>query len=135
MGRVAEIIGPVLDIRFPPEQLPDLLNAIEIRDEKHDRTVTVEVAQHLGNDTVRCIALAPTEGLLRGMAARDTGGPIRVAVGRECLGRLFNVLGQPIDGGPPLEAADHFPIHRTPPQFQDLGIFGQFFPKILSALN
>jgi len=127
IGRVAQIIGPVVDIRFPPEGLPDLRNAIEIRDEKHDRTVTVEVAQHLGNDTVRCIALAPTEGLMRGMAARDSGGPIKVPVGRECLGRLFNVRGETIDEGPPPRATDFLPIHRLPPSFEEQGIVTEIF--------
>ena len=127
IGRVAQIIGPVVDIRFPPEGLPDLRNAIEIRDEKHDRTVAVEVAQHLGNDTVRCIALAPTEGLMRGMAARDSGGPIKVPVGRECLGRLFNVRGETIDEGPPPRATDFLPIHRLPPSFEEQGIVTEIF--------
>jgi F-type H+-transporting ATPase subunit beta len=126
-GKVVQIIGPVVDIRFPPHELPAILDAIEIPDDRHGRTLTVEVAQHLGNDTVRCVALAATEGLVRGMAAVETGGPVMVPVGRATLGRLFDILGNPIDGGPKLDAADRCPIHRPPPPFEEQGIATEIF--------
>jgi F-type H+-transporting ATPase subunit beta len=126
-GKVVQIIGPVVDIRFPPHELPAILNAIEIPDEKHGRTLTVEAAQHLGNDIVRCVALAATEGLVRGMKAADTGGPVKVPVGRATLGRLFDILGRPIDGGPPVDSQERYPIHRSPPPFEDQGITTEIF--------
>ena len=97
MGRVVQVIGPVVDIEFPPERLPDLLTAIRIEGEAEGQKIDliVEAAQHLGNNMVRCIAMASTDGLQRGMQAVDLGGPITVPVGPETLGRLFNVLGQP----------------------------------------
>ena len=98
MGTVISIVGPVLDIKFPPQSLPNLLNAVEI--EYHGRKVTVEVAQHIGDDVVRCIAMSSTDGLVRGIPARDTGGPITVPVGDETLGRIFNLLGEPVDNQP-----------------------------------
>ena len=93
IGTVTQIIGPVLDIKFPAGHLPNLLNAITVKN--GDTTVTLEVAQHLGDDVVRCIAMAGTDGLVRGIEAVDTGGPITVPVGKECLGRIFNLLGEP----------------------------------------
>lgn len=98
-GIIHQIIGPVIDIKFEPEHLPDLLNAINI--EIDDRTIVAEVAQHIGDDIVRCVALSSTDGLRRGMEASDTGGPISVPVGPEVLGRLFNVIGETIDGKEP----------------------------------
>ncbi|HEY8418542.1 MAG TPA: F0F1 ATP synthase subunit beta, partial [Limnochordales bacterium] len=99
VGRVVQVMGPVVDVQFPPGQLPDLNNAIRIDYESDDRKIhlVLEAAQHLGNDTVRCIAMASTDGLVRGMRAVDTGGPISVPVGRKVLGRVMNVLGEPID--------------------------------------
>ena len=126
-GEVVQIVGPVVDVRFEPEHLPAILNAIRIADPKHDRTVVVEAAQHMGNDTVRCVALASTDGLVRGMQAEDTGAPITVPVGPGLLGRLFDVLGNPIDGKPPPEAEDHYSIHRPPPPFEDQGVVTEMF--------
>jgi F-type H+-transporting ATPase subunit beta len=126
-GEIVQIIGPVVDIRFDPEAMPAILNAIQIPDERHSRTVVVEVAQHMGNDTVRCVALAPTDGLVRGMPANDTGAPITVPVGPKTLGRLFDVLGQPIDGKERAEAADYYPIHRDPPPFEEQGLVTEMF--------
>ena len=91
VGKVIQIIGPVLDVKFQPEHLPRLLNAIRI--EKDGKTTVAEVAQHIGDDTVRCIAMSSTDGLMRGMDAVDTGSPITVPVGPETLGRIFNLLG------------------------------------------
>ena len=94
-GRVIQVLGPVVDIRFEDNSLPELYNAIEIK--LNNETLVVEVAQHIGDDVVRCIAMGPTEGLVRGMLAKNTFGPISVPVGKETLGRMFNVLGEPID--------------------------------------
>ena len=97
-GKVISIIGPVLDIKFENGNLPKLLNAVEIK--HNDRTITVEVAQHIGDDVVRCIAMSSTDGLVRGMEAVDTGAGISVPVGKETLGRIFNLLGEPVDNKP-----------------------------------
>ncbi|SMP52385.1 F0F1 ATP synthase subunit beta [Anoxynatronum buryatiense] len=117
IGKLVQIIGPVLDIKFESEQLPELLSAIEIY--KDDEKIIAEVAQHLGDDTVRCVAMSSTEGLVRGMDATDTGGPITVPVGRATLGRIMNVLGEPVDEKGAVESEHHFPIHRPSPAFED----------------
>ncbi len=117
IGTVTQIIGPVLDIKFPAGHLPNLLNAITVKN--GDTTVTLEVAQHLGDDVVRCIAMAGTDGLVRGIEAVDTGGPITVPVGKECLGRIFNLLGEPVDNQPAPEAKERWPIHRPAPTFDE----------------
>ena len=117
-GTIQQIIGAVLDIRFKPEELPALYNAIEIP--RPDGSVLVaEVAQHPGEDVARCISMGPTDGLTRGMKATDTGHPIAVPVGRETLGRLFNVTGEAIDGKPVPEDIERWSIHRTPPAFTE----------------
>jgi F-type H+-transporting ATPase subunit beta len=112
------VVGPVVDIQFPAEGLPEILNAVRIPKEGGD-DLTVEVAQMLGNDVVRCIAMASTDGLVRGAAAIDTGGPIRVPVGRGTLGRVFDLLGRPIDQRGEVKAEDYWPIHRPAPSFED----------------
>lgn len=116
-GKIVQIIGPVIDIRFDADSLPELLNAIEIKNE--DESLIVEVAQQIGDDIVRCIALGPTDGLTRGMDALNTGEPIKVPVGEETLGRIFNVLGEAIDEKGPVDAKEFMPIHRKPPSFED----------------
>ena len=120
-GEVIQIIGPVVDVRFKALHLPNLLTALEIK--RADGTsLTVEVAQHIGDDVVRCIAMGPTEGLVRGMQAKNTFGPISVPVGKETLGRMFNVLGEPIDNLSSKEAFEnvkHMPIHRNPPSYEE----------------
>ena len=116
IGKVIQIIGPVLDIRFENGHLPDLLNAIEI---EHDgRTVVCEVASQLGDDVVRCIAMSSTDGMSRGMLAKDTGSGITVPVGSATLGRIFNILGEPVDNLPPPEA-ERWCIHRDPPSYAE----------------
>ncbi|MGI6551812.1 MAG: F0F1 ATP synthase subunit beta [Bacillota bacterium] len=124
-GTIVQVIGPVVDIRFT-EKLPDIYNAILIRsqDQKAEDAasnlhITLEAMQHLGNDTVRCVALSSTDGLKRGMVALDTGAPIEVPVGRATLGRIFNVVGEPIDGKGPVETTERLPIHRPAPAFVD----------------
>ena len=115
-GKIVQVIGPVVDIRFTSDHLPAIRNAIKINmpDEK---TMTVEVAQHIGDDIVRCIAMSSTDGLVRGMDCVDTGAPIMVPVGEEVLGRMFNVLGEPIDGLGEVPAKKYMPIHREAPSF------------------
>jgi F-type H+-transporting ATPase subunit beta len=115
IGAVIQIIGPVLDIKFANGKLPNLLNAIEIC--HNGNIITVEVAQHIGDDTVRCIAMSSTEGLERGIEAVDTGVGITVPVGEKTLGRIFNLLGEPIDKMPAPEVSERWPIHRKPPAY------------------
>ena len=116
-GRVVQVIGPVLDIRFESGQLPNLLNAIEI--DNDGAKITAEVAQHIGDNVVRCIAMNSTDGLRRGVAAVDMGEPISVPVGEETLGRMFNLLGDPIDNKPAPETAQRWPIHRPAPAYDE----------------
>ena len=118
IGTVVQIIGAVLDIRFTSETLPNLLNAIEI--DNNGQKLTVEVAQHIGDDVVRCIAMGSTDGLVRGTKAVDTGSSIIVPVGNETLGRIFNLLGEPVDNKPAPEAAERWEIHREPPAYEEL---------------
>ena len=117
-GTVVQIIGPVLDIRFQPGQMPRLLNAVTVED--GGKTLTAEVEQHIGEDTARCIAMSSTDGLRRGMRATDTGAPISVPVGDATLGRIFNLLGEPVDNKPPVRTAEQWPIHRAAPPFDQL---------------
>ena len=117
IGTVIQIIGPVLDIKFPDGQLPQLLNAITVQN--GEETITLEVAQHVGDNVARCIAMAGTDGLVRGMEAVDTGGPITVPVGSATLGRIFNLLGEPVDNQPAPETQERWPIHRPAPSFEE----------------
>ncbi|MDE5966135.1 MAG: F0F1 ATP synthase subunit beta [Lachnospiraceae bacterium] len=117
-GKITQVISAVLDIKFPEGQLPEINEAIEVPLEGEKKLV-VEVAQHLGDDTVKCIAMGPTDGLKRGMDAFATGAPIRVPVGENTLGRIFNVLGEPIDNKPAPENVEYFPIHRKAPEFSE----------------
>ena len=118
IGKVTQIIGAVLDVKFSEGQLPELNDAVKIT--RSDGTeLTIEVAQHLGDDTVRCIAMGPTDGLVRGMDAVSTGAPITVPVGESTLGRMFNVLGEPIDNKPMPKAQGFEPIHRPAPSFEE----------------
>lgn len=132
-GHVVQIIGPVVDIRFPSNQLPQILNAVQIQ--SGEINLTVEVAQMLGNDTVRCIALDSTDGLVRGMPAVDSGAPISVPVGEATLGRVFNLLGQPIDERGPVGATEFWPIHRDPPAFEDQVAATQMFETGLKVVD
>lgn len=117
IGTVVQIIGAVLDIKFPPNSLPNLLNAIEI--DNNGQRLVVEVAQHIGDDIVRCIAMGSSDGLVRGMKAVDTGHSITVPVGKETLGRIFNLLGEPVDNLPPPETEERWEIHRQPPTYEE----------------
>jgi len=116
-GTVIQVMGPVLDIRFSEDALPELLTAIEVPN--GDVTIIAEVAQHIGDNVVRCIAMSSTDGLQRGTVATSTGAPIKVPVGEGCLGRIFNLLGQPIDEAGPVEAQEAWPIHRAAPTYDE----------------
>ncbi len=116
-GKVAQVIGTVVDVEFPPEELPALFNAIEIP--RDGDNIVLEVQHHIGNNWVRCLSLTSTDGLERGVEAIDTGAPISVPVGQATLGRLFNVMGEPLDNLGEVKAEERWPIHRSPPSFQD----------------
>ena len=119
IGKVVQVIGPVVDIRFEDGQLPKLYNAIKI-DKGNGEYLVVEVAQHIGDDVARCISMGSTDGLVRQMDCEDTGAPISVPVGEKVLGRMFNVLGQEIDGLPPIgDDVTKMPIHRPAPSFAE----------------
>src|SRR3989338_881243 len=112
-GKVVQIIGTVVDVEFPPDELPALYNAIEVASDGDK--VVLEAQEHIGNNWVRCLSLSPTEGLGRGAEAVDTGAPLSVPVGRPALGRLFNVLGEPLDNLGEVKTEEHWPIHRPLP--------------------
>ncbi len=118
-GAIVQVIGPVVDVRFSPGALPAIKNAVHIKEAKQNISVVAEVAQHLGNDTARCIAMSSTDGLMRGLDAIDTGAPITVPVGKEVLGRVFNLLGDPIDKLGEVKAANRLAIHRASPSFEE----------------
>ena len=122
MGKITQVLGAVIDVEFADGHLPPIYNAIKVSNSAIDDrewNLVVEVAQHLGENTVRCIAMDSTEGLVRGMDAMDTGAGISVPVGEKTLGRILNVVGEPVDEGPPVEAEQHSPIHREAPPFVD----------------
>ena len=124
-GKVIQVIGPVVDVEFPPGQLPNIYNALKVTQEENKAAgtpavrITLEVAQHLGENRVRGIAMSTTDGLTRGMDVQDTGAPISVPVGRETLGRLINVLGEPVDEKGPIKTTKTYPIHRPAPSLED----------------
>ena len=119
VGKIVQVQGPVVDAQFTAGQLPNILNALTIADSGRNIDLTVEVAQHLGNDVVRCVAMSSTDGLTRGMDVSDTGSPITVPVGNETLGRVFNLLGKPIDEKGPVDVKQRYPIHRSAPTLED----------------
>src|SRR4051795_4522458 len=133
-GRVIQITGPVVDIEFPAGQLPAIFNAVEILRPDQDSLVC-EVQQHLGNNWVRAVAMTTTDGLARGTAVRDTGAPITVPVGDATLGRVFDVLGRPIDGKGAVEATTSLPIHRQPPSFEDQTTEVELFETGLKVID
>ena len=134
-GKVAQVRGPVVDVEFPTDQLPELLSAIRIVDETRGVDLSAEVAQHRGDNTVRCIAMDSTDGLMRGMPAEDTGGPIQVPVGRPTLGRIFDVLGRPVDDVGPVESDQTMPIHREPPGYAEQVVATQLFETGIKVLD
>ena len=132
-GVISQIIGPVMDVKFEEDHMPKLLNAIEIKTE--GRTVVAEVAQHIGDDVARCIALSSTDGLTRGMKAIDTGAPISVPVGDEVLGRLFNVIGETIDEKGPVETDKREPIHKPAPSFEEQNTKSEIFETGIKVID
>ncbi|MDQ2853557.1 MAG: F0F1 ATP synthase subunit beta [Chloroflexota bacterium] len=140
-GKVIQITGPVIDVEFPPGELPDIYSALEIKRPKaagmkaEDATLVVEVQQHLGNNWVRAVAMSTTDGLARGLDVVDTGAPITVPVGAATLGRVFDVLGHPIDGKGPVKAEKSMPIHRDPPPFDQMETEAQVFETGIKVID
>lgn len=122
-GKVLQVLGPVVDVKFEGEHIPAIYNAIRITSEGFDTPVpidiTLEVALHLGEGVIKCVAMEPTDGMVRGMKAVDLGEPISVPVGRATLGRVINVLGEPVDERGPVKAEKRYPIHRPAPSLED----------------
>ena len=140
-GKVIQITGPVVDVEFPTGELPAIYSALEIQrpsdegsDGADDRLV-VEVQQHLGNNWVRAVAMSTTDGLARGLDVVDTGAPITVPVGEATLGRVFDVLGHPIDGKGPVKATKSLPIHRDPPAFEEMETEAQVFETGIKVID
>ncbi len=134
-GKIVQIIGPTLDVEFDEDHLPEIYNAVEIPYEAENTVITVEVASHLGNNQVRCISMQSTDGLRRGMKAIDTGSPIRVPVGEETLGRVFNLLGRPIDEGAAIKSTEKMPIHRSAPTLKEQGSSIEIFETGLKVID
>ncbi|MFU8772210.1 MAG: F0F1 ATP synthase subunit beta [Anaerolineales bacterium] len=133
-GKVVQVLGGVVDVEFPPDQLPDIYYAVEVPREGDDPLI-LEVQKHLGNNWVRCLAMDTTEGLQRGRPAKNTGSPIRVPVGETTLGRVFNVLGKPIDGKGAVVADEYYPIHRSAPAFEDQATRVEVFETGLKVID
>ena len=137
-GKVTQILGPVLDIEFPPGSIPAIYTALRITNpaiSSQADNLVVEVAQHLGENTVRCIAMDTTEGLARGATVRNTGGPIQVPVGKATLGRILNVVGEPVDQLGPINAKQYHPIHRAPPSFTEQDVRIQAFETGIKVID
>jgi F-type H+-transporting ATPase subunit beta len=136
-GRIAQVIGSTFDAEFDEGHLPEIYNALKVQAEEKGVSInlTGEVQQHLGGNRVRCVALGSTDGLVRGMEVVDTGGPVSVPVGKETLGRVFNLIGQPIDGRGPVPASEWWPIHREPPAFQDLSPKTELFETGIKVVD
>jgi F-type H+-transporting ATPase subunit beta len=140
IGKISQVIGPVVDVEFPSGNLPAITTALKIRSEEDESrngtsTLTVEVAQHLGDNTVRAVALGPTDGLRRGMSAEDTGAPITVPVGRAALGRMMNVLGDPVDQRGSISTEHTLPIHRSPPSYEEQDPRPQIFETGIKVID
>ena len=132
-GIIKQVVGPIVDVQFKDQHLPELLTALEIPLEKGNK-LTVEVMQHIGDDAVRCVSMGPTEGLVRGMEVISLEAPISVPVGRETLGRMFNVLGDPIDGLPPVNSK-RMSIHRQAPKFKDQSVKTEIFETGIKVID
>ena len=133
-GKIVQVVGPIIDVEFANQHLPELLTALTI-DMGEGKVLTVEVAQHIGDDVVRAVSMGPTEGLVRGMEVISTESPITVPVGRETLGRMFNVLGEPIDGLPPVEGTKRLSIHRSAPKFKDQSTKKEIFETGIKVID
>jgi F-type H+-transporting ATPase subunit beta len=137
-GKVVQVIGPVVDVEFGAGKLPKILNALKVTNpgiSEGKDNLTLEVAQHLGESTVRTVAMDTTDGLVRGMEVRDTGAPIQMPVGPECLGRILNVIGEPVDEAGTVAAKKRMPIHRQPPSFQDQSTKVEIFETGIKVID
>ena len=137
-GKVVQVIGPVVDVEFDSGNLPKILNALKLTNpgiSSAKDNLTLEVAQHLGENTVRAIAMDTTDGLVRGMEVRDTGAPIAMPVGPECLGRILNVIGEPVDEAGPVNAKRTSPIHKNPPTFQEQATKVEMFETGIKVID
>src|SRR5215208_7341519 len=133
-GTILQITGPVVDVQFPPDALPEIYNALQVT--RDDGTIlTMETQSHLGNDAVRAIAMSSTDGLRRGTPVHDIGGPITVPVGPETLGRILNVVGEPIDEAGPVNATTEYPIHRPAPRFEDQSTTVEVFETGIKVID
>ncbi len=138
VGKISQVIGPVVDIDFPPGKLPRMLNALTVTNQSIDAdqdNLVLEVAQHLGESTVRAIAMDSTDGLVRGMSVKDTGNPIMMPVGDACLGRILNVVGKPVDEAGPVKATKFSAIHRDPPKFTDQSTKVEIFETGIKVID
>jgi F-type H+-transporting ATPase subunit beta len=136
IGSIIQVIGPTVDVRFDPEHLPPILNALKVDYPEQGIHLTIEVALHIGDEVVRCVAMSSTDGLVRDMKAIDTGGPIKVPVGRQTLGRVFNLLGEPIDQGAPVKQPElKLPIHRAPPTFEEQETVARIFETGIKVVD
>ncbi|MCD6282564.1 F0F1 ATP synthase subunit beta [bacterium] len=135
IGKIIEIIGPTISVRFEGGQLPAIYNAIEVKQPETGHVIVSEVAQHLGNDIVKCVSMDSTDGLVRGLPAVDTGAPISVPVGRETLGRLFNLLGEPIDEKGPVNTTKRYPIHRPAPSLAEQSVRSEVLETGLKVVD
>src|ERR1700737_489795 len=138
MGRITQVLGPVVDVEFPTGSLPEVYTALKLSNpgiSNQADNLTVEVAQHLGENTVRCIAMDTTDGLARGLPVKSTGAPIQVPVGKETLGRILNVVGDPVDERGPIRATKYYPIHRLPPLFTDQDVRVQAFETGIKVID
>jgi F-type H+/Na+-transporting ATPase subunit beta len=137
-GRITQVIGAVVDVEFPPGQLPEIYTALKVTNKAiNDKpwNLVLEVAQHVGESAVRCIAMDATDGLVRGLPVQNTGNPIMMPVGQETLGRILNVIGQPVDEGPPIEAKTFLPIHREPPTYVEQSTTSQMFETGIKVVD
>jgi F-type H+/Na+-transporting ATPase subunit beta len=137
-GKVVQVIGPVVDVEFTGKNVPEIFTALTLTNPAIDNrpdNLVVEVAQHLGEHTVRCVAMDTTDGLVRGTPVKNTGAPIQIPVGREVLGRIINVVGQPVDDGPPLNAKKFYPIHRPAPKFTDQSVKVEMFETGIKVVD
>ncbi len=134
-GKVVQVIGPVVDIEFPQADAPEIYTALKIKDDAKKINITLEVQQHLGRDQIRAVAMSSTDGLTRGMPVDNTGAPISVPVGDECLGRIFNLLGETVDGGPALQVKQRRAIHQKPPKYEVLGTKTEVFETGIKVVD
>src|SRR5882724_10362844 len=138
MGRVVQVIGPVVDVAFDSAELPEINTALLLTNKSINNTadnLTIEVAQHLGEKMVRCVAMDSTDGLVRGQPVKNTNGPISMPVGPEVLGRILNVVGEPVDEAGPVLAKQRLPIHRLPPKFTDLSVSVERFETGIKVID